>query len=492
MKKTLAKRLLAVAMMVCMVLAMALPASAVYKYVLKLEITEEKPTVKESAGEPSKVTVTAESSMLTDTELAEQLYLLLLTKYEGKKGVEDTLWDFKSDTMGMTIAAGLRAYRESDEAWITWLGQFTSDDKGEVDGEEDLVTLIQQKKKISALCTGKTKTCTMYYQPLDVPEGDPAYGNKYIFTLTVERSGSSGSGGGTVTPSTPSDPVTPTPTPGTTTGTVVEVPEATTPDEVVTLPVEEVKVGEDTQVTVNTKSETPVKVVIPVAETTSGTVAVLIKEDGTEQIIRDSVITEDGVMASVSDGDKIVIKDNTKTFNDVTDAHWGKDAVTFVAARGIFAGTGDGTTFSPDVETTRGMIAQVLHNLNYNVENHLDGHDFNDVQDHHWYDEAVHWAEDHGIVGGYPDGSFQGDKNVSREELVVMLWNYAGKQASEDDSHVDAFNDAANVSDWAKAAMNWALENGILGGKGGKMLDPTGMATRAELAQMIKNFCANK
>jgi len=259
---------------------------------------------------------------------------------------------------------------------------------------------------------------------------------------------------------------------------------------VVTLPVEHVKVGEDTKVVVNTKSETPVKVEIPVAETTPGTVAVIIKADGTEQIIRDSVVTGNGVVFTVSDGDKIVIKDNTKTFSDVTDSHWGKDAVIFVAARGLFAGTGN-DTFSPDQTTNRAMVVQVLHNLEYN-EAHTVAHNFHDVGDYHWYDNAVSWAAEKKIVGGYGDGSFQGDKNVSREELVVMLWNYAGQKPSKDNSHVDGFNDAAKVSDWARGAMNWALENGILGGKGGKMLDPTGMATRAEMAQMMKNFCEHK
>ena len=233
------------------------------------------------------------------------------------------------------------------------------------------------------------------------------------------------------------------------------------------------------------------KVKIPVEGTTSGFVAVLVKEDGTEQIIRDSAVMEDGVVTTVSDGDKIVIKDNTKTFNDVTDAHWGKNAVTFVAARGLFAGVGN-DNFAPDVTTNRGMIAQVLHNLEYNAEKQSDGHSFPDVQENHWYNNAVHWAEDRGIVGGYGDGTFKGEKEVTREELVVMLWNYAGKPSAENGDSVNGFHDAQTVSGWALNAMNWALENGILGGKGGKMLDPSGLATRAELAQMMKNFISNQ
>ncbi len=488
MMKKIVRRLGAAALAMCMMLSMMISASAVLKYYVKVEIADNK---------GNSVSYTSPSvSKSTDT-VASVVAGILTSKY---RDIESnfTIGENQPVLMGDLLRRGMEAYNNGTDAaaWSNWV----TENYQKAEGADDLVEQLKDvETKVEAL--EKDKAYAMTYEPTfatDYWKDDPAFGNKYTFTVTlISKNVAVGGGGGGSTPSTPSTPSDPTPSePGTTPeapkDVVVDVPAATTPDAVVTLPVEDVKVGDDTKVVVNTKSETPVKVEIPVTETTPGTVAVIIKADGTEQIIRDSVVTEKGVVTTVSNGDKIVIKDNTKTFSDVTDAHWGKNAVTFVAARGIFAGTGDGTTFSPDVTTSRGMIAQVLHNLEYNVENHLDGHFFNDVHDHHWYDKAVHWAEDHGIVGGYPDGSFQGEKNVSREELVVMLWNYAGKQASKSNDHVDAFNDADKVSDWAKAAMNWALENGILGGKGGKMLDPTGMATRAELAQMMKNFCENK
>lgn len=341
-------------------------------------------------------------------------------------------------------------------------------------------------------------------------------------TVTAKPRGIPVSGGGAApgTPSTPSTPDTPekpdipeqpdnvttkTDAAGNTTSTTKKedgsvevkaelnahaVDDAVKNDTAIELPMEPISVGDKaTEVAVSTGAEEAVKVEIPVADATAGTVAAVIGENGEQKIIRDCVATEDGIVVAVNDGDKVVLLDNSKTFDDVADSHWGKNAVSFVVARGLFAGVGS-NNFAPEVTTNRGMVVQVLHNLEYNAAHGVE-HSFHDVGDHHWYDAAVSWAAEKKIVGGYPDGSFQGEKKVTREELVVMLWNYAGKQTTKDSSLVNGFNDAAKVSDWAKTAMNWALENGILGGKGGKMLDPTGFATRAELAQMMKNYLEN-
>ena len=520
MKRTLANRLLAVAVMACMTLIMALPASAVVfekKYTLTLEITEAKET-----GSDGRTTVELEYE---DVAAGEPLTAALIVLLVGTGEIDSNeLWAFESDNMAEIVFEGLLAYNTEDDgtAWVAWLDKFAA--KSEITGDKgDLVALIKENKTVGDL--NVNTPYELNYEPVDadVDPDDYARGNKYTFTMIADDgsesgsggsgsgsggsgsgsggsgsgsggsgsgSGSSGSGGSGSSGSggSGSGSVPAVPTPDTPEDVVVDVPQ-TIPGTVATLPVEAVKVGEDTKVVINTKSETPVKVEIPVTGTTPGTVAVIIKADGTEQVIRDSAVTENGVVINVSDGDKLVIKDNSKSFSDVTDAHWGKNAVTFVAARGLFAGVGN-NNFAPDQTTNRGMIVQVLHNLKYNEE-HKAAHSFPDVGDHHWYSKAVSWASENHIVGGYGDGTFKGDKVVSREELVVMLWNYAGKQASKENSHVDSFHDAANVSGWAKDAMNWALENGILGGKGGKMLDPTGLATRAELAQMMKNFISN-
>jgi len=259
-------------------------------------------------------------------------------------------------------------------------------------------------------------------------------------------------------------------------------------DTAVKLPMDSVNTGKATEVTVNTGAKEPVKVAIPVSAPQAGTVAAVIGADGEQKVVRDCVTTEDGVIVSVNDGDKVVLVNNSKTFADVPASHWGKKAVDFAYSRGLFYGVSE-TKFAPEVAMNRAMIAQVLYNLNY-MPNVGVTSLFPDVSAGDWFGKAVAWAAGNGIVSGYGDGQYRPDKEVAREELVVMLWNYSGKPAAQGDLTVD-FADGARVSDWAKAAMNWALANGVLGGKGGKMLDPQGLATRVEVAQMMKNYLEN-
>ena len=503
MRKMLARCLLTVVMMASMIMGMVLPASAA-SYKLKLEVKELLDAVNPGAGENI---LESETSVSDSTNLGGALYELFLTSFGEIAG---DAWEFEIDEekLDKILEEGLPV---EEEEWDAWLDGF-EDELAGVEGGGSLLKLLKNNVTVGGMEDG---SYTMTYTPPVSDGTDPANVKSYSFKLTRESviigGGSSGgsssggsssggsssggsssgssssggsSGGGGNTPNVP--PVT-----DSTKDIRIELSaDALQSGAVVTVPVEKGAVS-DRAITIVTNTTTPVKVKIPVEVTSSGFVAVLVKEDGTERIIRDSAVMEDGVVTAVSDGDKIVIKDNTKSFDDVTDAHWGKNAVTFVAARGLFAGVGN-NNFAPDVTTNRGMIAQVLHNLEYNTEYQSDGHSFPDVQEHHWYNNAVHWAEDRGIVGGYGDGTFKGEKEVTREELVVMLWNYAGKPLAVNGDSVSGFYDGQTVSGWALNAMNWALENGILGGKGGKMLDPTGLATRAELAQMMKNFISNQ
>lgn len=135
------------------------------------------------------------------------------------------------------------------------------------------------------------------------------------------------------------------------------------------------------------------------------------------------------------------------------------------------------------------MLAVVLHNLENNPAQALTGA-FADVDNSQWYAEGVAWAEAQGIIGGYGNGRFGPNDNITREQLAVMLWRYSGSPAATDrELH---FADAHRASDWALDALRWATENGIINGKGGGILDPTGQATRAEAAQMLKNFMEDR
>ena len=133
--------------------------------------------------------------------------------------------------------------------------------------------------------------------------------------------------------------------------------------EAVALPMPEVPVTTDREnaptVTVDLPSGTSAKVEIPVADVTPGTVAVIVKADGTEEVIKTSLTTENGVAVTLSDGDTVKVVDNSKTFDDVSDNYWGAEAVAFASSRELFAGT-SATTFAPNTAMTRGMIVTVL------------------------------------------------------------------------------------------------------------------------------------
>jgi len=134
---------------------------------------------------------------------------------------------------------------------------------------------------------------------------------------------------------------------------------------------------------------------------------------------------------------------------------------------------------------SRGMLAVVLHNLESNPAQAFTSV-FADVASGEWYAQGVAWAAAQGIVNGYGNGQFGPNDNVTREQLAVMLWRYAGTPAPAKSEL--RFLDAGQISDWALDALRWATENGVINGKGGGILDPAGQATRAETAQMLKNF----
>ena len=172
-------------------------------------------------------------------------------------------------------------------------------------------------------------------------------------------------------------------------------------------------------------------------------------------------------------------------FTDVGTGDWYCDAVRFVYERGMMAGTGD-NRFSPNLTTTRAMIVTILYRLENQPSAGSAG--FTDVPTGQWYSSAVAWAADNGIVGGYGDGRFGPNDTITREQFAVMLWRYAGHPTAA--TNELNFNDVGEISDWALDALHWAVELGIINGKGGGVLDPQGQATRAEAAQMLKNYIA--
>lgn len=232
-----------------------------------------------------------------------------------------------------------------------------------------------------------------------------------------------------------------------------------------------------------------VTVTAPVQDAGPGTVAVIVTEDGERVPVRKSIADPDaGTVIIPLDGSaKLELVDNSKTFADVSDGDWEADAVAFVSARGLFNGVNE-NTFASKTSMTRAMVAMVLHNLEYNPDAAASS-GFPDTEGS-WYTAAVDWAAEQKIIQGYQDGRFMPAKAVTREEFAVMLWRYAG-QPKADGSASSKFTDADKIDSYAMDAMNWAVSNGILNGKGNDILDPTGIARRSEVAQMLMNFLYN-
>lgn len=173
-------------------------------------------------------------------------------------------------------------------------------------------------------------------------------------------------------------------------------------------------------------------------------------------------------------------------FSDIADGEWYYDAVRFIQENGLMSGYGD-SIFAPNANLPRAMLAQILYNKEGRPA--VTGSAFTDVAEGEWYANAVTWAAERSIVSGYGNGLFGPSDNITREQLAVMLWRYAGEPAATDKKlH---FNDADTASGYAVDALLWATENGIINGKGNGILAPKGLATRAQVAQMLMN-CLEK
>ena len=212
---------------------------------------------------------------------------------------------------------------------------------------------------------------------------------------------------------------------------------------------------------------------VPVEGVSSGTVAVIVHPDGTEEIVKDSIPTENGVQLELSGTTTVKIIDNSKDFLDTKD-HWSKDDVNFVAARELFNGVG-GNQFGVSLPMTRGMVNTVLARLT--------GVDTTPGQGQTWYEVGTDWAKKNGISDGTNPTA-----PVTREQLATLLYRYAG---SPDVSGTLHAADAASVSDYARDALLWANQNGIVNGVGSNTIAPKDNAQRAQVAAMLARYLQN-
>lgn len=216
------------------------------------------------------------------------------------------------------------------------------------------------------------------------------------------------------------------------------------------------------------KSVGRTRVDIPVSKPTGSMVAVIVHPDGTEEIVRGSIVTETGIALRAEGDVRLKIIDNAKRFNDMAD-HWAKDAVEFASSRELFNGVGN-DAFGPDLSMTRGMVNTVLARLA--------GADTTGGET--WYAKGTVWAVENGISDGTAP-----EQPVTREQLAAMLYRYAGSPAVSGEL---SFDDTTVISIWAYDAVRWCVDNGILNGVGGNRMTPQDLARRGQVAAMLMRF----
>lgn len=309
-------------------------------------------------------------------------------------------------------------------------------------------------------------------QPIPPVTPDPPAGGGSTGGGSAGGSGSTGGAGG-----------------GAGSGGATETPSTTVTDE---------KTGATAQVATDDKGTVTAQVTLPQgvkratlnipAKVSPSTVAMVVKEDGSREILRKSVPTKDGLAVQVTGSCKIQLVDNSAAFADVAQDAWFSTAVQFTASRELFSGVGD-NHFAPQDSMSRAMLVTVLYQLENRPQTANTG-SFSDVAQDAWYHDAALWAQHQGITGGSGDGSFSPDASISRESLALMLYRSAQSLgvAGKEGQSLDSFADHGSVSPWAKQAMEWAYANGILSGNDKGQLAPQADSSRAEVSAMLSRF----
>lgn len=197
---------------------------------------------------------------------------------------------------------------------------------------------------------------------------------------------------------------------------------------------------------------------------------------------------------TTEDTDKEEDKDDETTentdlnFTDVSSSDWFFKGVEYVVDKGIMSGVSE-NEFAPFGKLTRAMLVQMLYNMESRPACDAENA-FIDVPVGQWYTDAVIWANDAKIVSGMGEGLFAPNMEITREQMVAMLYNYAKYKGYDVTASADlsTFADNASVSAWAQPAMQWAVAEGYISGMGDNQLAPQGTATRAEIASVIMRF----
>ena len=177
-------------------------------------------------------------------------------------------------------------------------------------------------------------------------------------------------------------------------------------------------------------------------------------------------------------------------FKDVDTGKWYHVSIDYVLTHSIMNGV-SGTSFAPNSNLTRGMLVQILFNLEGKPQSASAS--FSDVKADAWYAKAIGWAAANKVVTGYADGTFRPNAAVTREQAAAILYRYAQSKGIDvsagEDTNILSYADTLQASEYAIPALQWAVGAGVLNGKSGNLLAPTGTATRAEIAAIMQRWC---
>lgn len=201
-----------------------------------------------------------------------------------------------------------------------------------------------------------------------------------------------------------------------------------------------------------------------------------------------------GIMKYIAPkGEEVLFQPNPKAFTDIT-GHWGITAIDFVTEREIFVGTSD-SVFSPNKGMTRAMLATVIGRMyerSYGPLSTTGNQVFTDSHYDSWYGAYIDWSYENGIIKGIGDNKFEPDRTVTRQELAAMLYRFSQFLKLSEEIPTDGakltYADSSAIADWAKEAALHMQETGIISGKGNRVFAPQAVASRAEVAEMLKRF----
>jgi len=245
---------------------------------------------------------------------------------------------------------------------------------------------------------------------------------------------------------------------------------------------------------IEAKSETEVE--IPLKGNNNVLMVVTENENGEKTYITNATIKDDAVSLSVSENLSVLIICGEKTvFTDVHNvSHWSVASIDFVNALGIMKGIGE-ETFAPDEPLTRAMLVTML----YRTEGEPDVtgvSNFDDAEKDSWYEKAVLWAKQNGIVNGVTETEFSPNENITREQIATILHRYENYKKNDTETfetaNIDNFDDAEDVSDYAEMSVKWAVGYGLIKGKTSATINPLDNATRAETAAILHRYLTNE